>query len=369
MISWIRSLICENKCPCDAIKALEKGVAYWKDQYNILYKEKKEFNSIIENKDNLIFSLKIDNDELKTDYDMLWEDSQRITEEFDNYKASTSLYHKNIPNCLNVKNKDNKDYVYLGGSFWKLYTNFDVQFRPFSNHYNFYGGLTSASMLILMRAGLVDNNTGEVKTGFTAKEVFDKILHATQYHMNYVGDQELFFFADNWMGSVIATAFQKGDCECIHTIVVDAFNTYEYLTTPFEDYSALLGLGYYKYNNVDFGHAFALLIKNNSELNKEEIKNSIWVGEATSKVGPSRTIAELEKSGQYYGCEWGLHGTMNSKNIFGGYTMKKEVKWWEKVQGVIKNIQKSITPPKIEDNEEKKKLISEGWKKLSKKKN
>lgn len=319
-----------NACDtCEKVKTLTKSVEYWKAQRELSYKASKE-------KEKTII-------ELDNQYNELWEHDlllnkqiedqhvlyETLHEDYEALKKTKGLFYKTIPNCLRIKNSENPDYVYLGGTFIKLYTNFDVQYRPFKQHFNFYQGITGASMTLLMKAGLIDNNTQEIKKGFTAKEVFDKITVAAQYHYTYVADNVLGFFVDCFFGSVMSIAFQKCDCEDVAIAIVDAFNTYEYLTEPFDDYSAFVGLGYYTYNKNSFGHGYALLIPTSMELNPTEFKSKVFVGEGTSKVGNSRTISELEKSGQLYELQWGIIGTMNENNLFGGYTVTPSCKYYE----------------------------------------
>lgn len=331
MIEILRQLICEkpNCEECPKVKTLEKSVEYWKAQRELSYKSSKAKETEITELTEVIRQGNKHISEL-IDYNVGLIDEIAVMEErIEALKKTKGLFYKTIPNCLRIKNADNKDYVYLGGTFIKLYTNFDVQYRPFKQLYNFYVGITGASIILLAKAGLIDNNTQEIKKGFTAKEVFDKITVAAQYHYSYVGDKVLGFFEDCWFGSVMSIAFQKCDCEDVAIAIVDAFNTYEYLTEPFEDYSAFVGLGYYTYNKNSFGHGYALLIPTSMELNPTEFKNKVYVGEGTSKVGNSRTISELEKSGQLYELQWGIIGTMNEKNLFGGYTVVQDCKYYE----------------------------------------
>lgn len=319
-----------DKCnDCEKVKTLTKSLEYWKAQREISYNSSKEKDKKIielDNQYNELWEINLLTNKQIEDQHILYE---ALHEKYEALKKTKGLFFKTIPNCLRIKNADNNDYVYLGGTFIKLYTNFDVQYRPFKQLYNFYGGITGASMTLLMKAGLIDNNTMEIKKGFTAKEVFDKITVAAQYHYSYVGDKVLGFFEDCWFGSVMSIAFQKCDCEDVAIAIVDAFNTYEYLTEPFEDYSAFVGLGYYTYNKNSFGHGYALLIPTSMELNPTEFKNQVYIGEGTGKVGNSRTISELEKSGQIYELQWGIIGTMNEKNLFGGYTVVQDCKYYE----------------------------------------
>lgn len=645
MIDFLRQLICEkpNCEECPKVKTLEKSVEYWKAQRELSYKSSKAKETEITELTEVIRQGNKHISEL-IDYNVGLIDEIAVMEErIEALKKTKGLFYKSIPNCLRIKNADNKDYVYLGQTFWKLYTNFDVTFRPYTNHYNFYTGMTSASMLILMKCGLIDNNTQEIKKGFTAVEVFDKIVKAVQYHIDYVSDQTLYFFVDNTEGSTITIAFQKGDClhedtliyktngelvkikdinendeilgkegkkalvinkwdkgqkeiiefeldnkttikateehrffveengmiieklgkelnvgdiltktnynfskekkidltdeeltilglavadgwlkynnlnkqpsqvgiagkdgfkketqkhfirefceknnynynwswkqitisgkefkstklweyitkigrgaknkqiplnildltksqaeallkglqadasyrvksrvwiyrtisqklssqlfillgmlgknpnkvlrtnhqglglnpiydiserltehldtkiikitkkgekarvydiettnkgitlpehNCyVHNcessagVVIDAFNVYEYLTEPFEDYSVFVELGYFRWGSTSGGHGYAVLIDHS--VTKETVLDKIRVGEATAKVGPSRTLRDLKDNNIYYGAEWGLWGTMNENNLFGGYTISEEYKWYD----------------------------------------
>lgn len=328
MLNLIRQLICEkpNCDECSKVKSLEKAIEYWKAQRELSYNLSKEKENQITQLENNKRALEIELGVQENENYILINEILTLEDEIENLKKSKGLYYKSIPDCLKIKDKDNKEFVYLGGTFFKLYTNFDVQFKPFNQHFNFYQGLTSASIMILMRSGLIDNNTGEIKKGFTAEEVFEKIVLAVQNYATYATDQTLFFFADCWTGSTLTTAFKKQDCEDLHILVCDAFNTYEYLTEPFDTHSVFLGLGYFRWGTTSGGHAYPMLIAH--DITEENVLDKIRIGEATSRVGSPRTLKRLKASNIYYGTEWGIHGIMNEKNLFGGYTTKEEYRWY-----------------------------------------
>ena len=335
MIDLLRSLICEkpNCEECPKVKTLEKSVEYWKAQRELSYKSSKSKETEITELKNVIQEGNKHITEL-IDYNVGLIDEIAVMEErIEALKiklGNKNLAYKQIPNFLEVNDKtNNKKYTYMETMNITLSTGV-FQFRSDNNHFNFFKSMSGSGLWILKRAGLVDTLTAipTMKTGFTANEVFDKIVIAVQNNLNYVTDLNMFGYADVEIGAVMTTALKRGDCESLHGVVLDAFTLYEYLTEPFEDYGVYEFYGYFKYNNQDYGHAYPVLCKLNC-IDIEDFKKSCYIGEATSRVGNSRTFKEVESIGMKYECSWGVVGIPNVINPNGGYIFKNEFKYYE----------------------------------------
>jgi len=281
--------------------------------------------------------------------------------DFQDYKEHNNIYEKPVPILIRKATK-NTDYVYRATVYMKLFSGHNIKWKTDKPRYNHFSSINGAVLQILINAGLLKLD-GTVIENTNAVDVFSKITTAVQRYYTYTYDKNLGFFADLWFGSAFSMALKMSDCEDINQTIVDAFTTYEFLTLPFINYSVFNGLGYYiDKNGNNFGHSFAILLPATS-VNIEDI----YIGEATSRVGNPKTIKQLQDNGVTYTCDWGVIGIMNKSNVFGGYVVKQDLRWWintagRKLDGTIDRLKRIVSKPKIDSSDENQDAIKNGWK-------